>query len=57
MYDIFMVQPKTPPVSLRLPHALRQQVEALASELGIARNATYVLLLTEALAAREKGKS
>lgn len=40
-----MVQPKTPPVSLRIPTATREAVEQYAEARGISRNAAYVELL------------
>ena len=44
-----MVQPKTPPVSLRIPAATRDAVEQHAAARGISRNAAYVELIATGL--------
>lgn len=44
-----MVQPKDPPLSVRLPKPLRERVEAWAAERGIKRNAAVVQLIERGL--------
>jgi hypothetical protein len=44
-----MVQPKKPPVSLRIPDATKAAVEQFATERKIPRNAAYVELLQRGL--------
>lgn len=44
-----MVQPKKPPVSIRLPDETRAAVEQYAMSRGIPRNAAYVELIQRGL--------
>lgn len=46
-----MVQPKKPPVSLRVPDALKVAVEQWAAARGVPRNAAYVELIQRGLKA------
>ena len=51
MYYIGMTQPKKPPISIRLPDGLPEDVEAWAKSVGKTRNSAFAELLRRGLAA------